>query len=153
MSNNSSVHKDLKHIICISGIVVLSLVGFIFFSPLSLHFYGEGLSRGDLWETEIDDLISSKHYAKALHLTDSIIEVKRERLPRYSYFDRFLSEDERIDVMNARYYIYDLQWKRIEILHAKHDFELLIVSIIEYSKINGYNQDKAKALLKDLKDK
>ena len=102
--------------IIVSGIVVFGLLGFMFFSPLSSQFIEEGSVRGESWETEISEYISTKNYPQALHVVDSIIKSKQEGLPQFSYLDRFLAEEERVDAANARADIYELQWKRIGIL-------------------------------------
>lgn len=110
---NSTTIKDLRLMIFASGIVVFGLVGFMFFSPLSSQFTEDGVGRGESWETEISEYISAKNYPQALHVADSIIKSKRKGLPRFSYPDRFLTEEKRVDVANARADIYELQWKRI----------------------------------------
>ena len=62
--------------IIVSGIVVFGLVGFMFFSPLSSQFTEAGTVRGESWETEISEYISTKNYPQALHVVDSIIKSK-----------------------------------------------------------------------------
>ena len=47
---------------------------------------------------------------------DSIIKCKQEGLSRFPYLNRFLAEEERVDVANAHVDIYELLWKRIGIL-------------------------------------
>ena len=102
---------------------------------------------------DVDELISHNQEEQALHLVDSLIEVKSQDLPRLAYFDRFLSEDERMDVANARADVYELQWKRIEILKATNQIGALRDALEDYVDVIGYNQDAAKALLKPINSK
>lgn len=148
----STTIKDLRWMINISGIVVLGLVGFMILSPLTSQFTEYGAGRGDSWETEIAEYISTKNYPQALYVVDSIIKSKKESLPLFSYLDRFLAEEERVDVANARADIYELQWKRIEILEEMGDRTLLVEALKDYSAVIGYNQDKAKAMLGSLEN-
>ena len=142
--------KDLRRMIIVSGIVVFGLVGFMFFSPLSSQFTEEGSIRGESWKTEISEYISTKNYLKALHVVDSIIKSKQAGLPRFAYLDRFLAEEKRVDVANARADIYELQWKRIGILKEMGNRKSLVEALNDYCTIIGYNQDKAKTMLNSL---
>ena len=138
--------------IVVSGIVVFGLVGFMFFSPLSSQFIEDGAGRGESWETEISEYISAKNYPQAIHVVDSIIKNKQEGLPRFSYMDRFLTEEKRVDVANARADIYELQWKRIGILKEMGNRAPLVEALNDYCTVIGYNQDKAKAMLDSLEN-
>ena len=149
-NENSTTTKDLRRMIIVSGIVVFSLVGFMFFSPLSSQFTEEGAIRGESWETEISEYISTKNYLQALHVVDSIIKSKQAGLPRFTYLDRFLAEEKRVDVANARADIYELQWKRIGILKEMGNRESLVEALNDYCTVIGYNQDKAKTMLNSL---
>ena len=151
-NENSKTIKDLRRMIIVSGIVVFGLVGFMFFSPLSSQFTEEGSIRGESWKTEISEYISTKNYPQALHVVDSIIKSKQEGLPRFSYMDRFLAEEERVDVANARADIYELQWMRIGILKEMGNRALLVKALNDYCTVIGYNQDKAKAMLSSLEN-
>ena len=142
--------KDLRRMIIVSGIVVFGLVGFMFFSPLSSQFTEEGSIRGESWKTEISEYISTKNYLQALHVVDSIIKSKQAGLPRFAYLDRFLAEEKRVDVANARANIYELQWKRIGILKEMGNRKSLVEALNDYCTIIGYNQDKAKTMLNSL---
>ena len=139
--------RDMVYVISTSCLLVLCLVGFMFFSPLSLQFTEDGAGRGGSWEMDISENISTKNYPQALHVVDSLIRCKQARLPRWGYLDRFLAEEERVDVANARADIYELQWKRIEILEAMGDRTSLVEALKDYSAVIGYNQDKAKTRL------
>ena len=149
---NRTTKKDLRRMIVVSGIVVFGLVGFMFFSPLSSQYIEEGSIRGDSWETEISECISTMDYAQALHVLDSIIISKQEGLPRFPYLDRFLDEEERVDAANARADIYELQWMRIGILKEMGNRASLAEALKDYSTVIGYNQDKAKAMLSSLEN-
>lgn len=138
--------------IIVSGIVVFGLVGFMFFSPLSSQFTEDGAGRGESWETEIFEYISAKNYLQALHVVDSIIKSKQKGLPRFSYLDRFLAEEERVDVANARADIYELQWKRIGILKEMGNRASLVEALNDYCTVIGYNQGKAMAMLDSLEN-
>lgn len=143
----------MMYVISTSCLLVLCLVGFMFFSPLSSQFTEEGSVRGESWETEISEYISAKNYPQAIHVVDSIIKNKQEGLPRFPYLDRFLAEEERVDVANARADIYELQWKRINILKEMGNRASLVEALKDYCSVIGYNQDKAKAMLNSLESK
>lgn len=153
INKNENIRRDLKRIMCASSFSVVVLVGVMFFSPLASLFNDEGLSRGAASEWELDSLVEAKEYQSALVKVDSIIADKKNGLPHFTYFDRFLSERERYDASVTRAEIYDLQWKRIEILHAKNDVVTLEAALDNYVDIIGYNQERAKALLNHIKEK
>lgn len=147
------MYKELKYLIGGSSVIIIALVGVMFFSPLSSQFADDSVSRGSSWEMDIEELINANQYNQALNLVDSLIEVKSQNLPRFAYFDRFLSEDERMDVANARADVYELQWKRIEILKATNQINALRDALEDYVDVIGYNQDAAKALLNPINSK
>ena len=149
---NSSTIKDLRRMFIVSGIVVFGLIAFMFFSPLSSQFTENEVGRGNSGETDVMDYISTKNYPQALHVVDSIINSKQEGLPRFPYLDRFLAEEERVDVANARADIYELQWKRIGILKEMGNRASLVEALNDYCTVIGYNQDKAKAMLGSLEN-
>ena len=149
---NINTINDLRRMIVVSGIVVFGLVGFMFFSPLSSQFIEEGSVKGESWETEISEYISKNNYPQALHVVDSIIKSKQAGLPRFTYLDRFLAEEKRVDVANARADIYELQWKRIGILKEMGNRAPLVEALNDYCTVIGYNQDKAKAMLGSLEN-
>ena len=147
------MYKELKYLIGGSSAIILALVSVMFFSPLSSQFADDSVSRGSSWEMNIEELINANQYNQALNLVDSLIEVKSQNLPRFAYFDRFLSEDERMDVANARADVYELQWKRIEILNATNQKDVLRDALEDYVDVIGYNQEAAEALLKQINSK
>lgn len=147
------MYKDLKYLVGGSSVVVLALVGVMFFSSLSSQFTDDSVSRGSSWGMDVDELINHNQEEQALHLVDSLIEVKSQDLPRFAYFDRFLSEDERMVVANARADIYELQWKRIEILKATNRIDALCDALEGYVDVIGYNQEAAESMLKQLNNK
>ena len=149
---NKKISRDLKRILCASTLSVVILIGVMIFSPLASQFDDDGLSRGAASEWELDSLVQAKEYQSALVRVDSIIADKKSGLPRFTYFDRFLPEQERYDASVARAEIYDLQWKRIEILQAKKDEAALKSALEDYADIIGYNQERAKALLNQIKE-
>ena len=142
----------MMYVISTSCLLVLCLVGFMFVSPLSLQFTEAETVRGESWETEISGCISTKNYPQVLQVVDSVIESKHEGLPRFSYMDRFLAEEKRVDVANARADIYELQWKRIGILKEMGNRASLVEALKDYCTVIGYNQDKAKAMLDSLEN-
>lgn len=144
------MYKDLKYFVRGSSVVILALVGVMFFSPLSSQFTDDSVSRGSSWIIDVDELINENQEEQALRLVDSLIEVKSQNLPRFAYFDRFLSEDERMDVANSRADIYELQWKRIEILKATNQTDALRGALEDYVDVIGYNQEAAERMLKQL---
>lgn len=91
-------------------------------------------------------------YEELPNVVDSIIKSKQEGLPRFSYLDRFLAEEERVDVAKTRADIYELQWKRIGILRETGNRASLVEALKDYSTIIGYNQEKAKAMLDSLEN-
>ena len=146
----TSKHKDLKYLVGGSSVVILVLISVMFFSPLSSQFTDDSISRGSSWVIDVDELINHNQEEQALHLVDSLIEVKSQDLPRFAYFDRFLSEDERMDAANARADVYELQWKRIEILKATNQINALRDALEDYVDVIGYNQEAAERMLKQL---
>ena len=147
------MHKDLKHLIGGSSVMILALVGIMFFSPLSSQFTDDSISRGSSWEMNIEELIIHNQEELALRLVDSLIEVKSQDLPRFAYFDRFLSEEERMDIANVRADVYELQWKRIEILKATNQINALRDALGDYVNVIGYNQEAAERMLNQLNSK
>lgn len=133
--------------------MIMALVGVMFFSPLSSQFADDSVSRGSSWVMDIDELISHNQEEQALHIVDSLIEVKSQDLPRFAYFDRFLSEDERMDVANARADVYELQWKHIELLKTTNQTDALRDALEDYVYVIGYNQEAAERMLKQLNNK
>lgn len=150
-NNKHSVNNDIRCLIGVSVSLIVVLFGVMIFSPLSYQFYDEGFSRGSSWEMTINELIETKQTVQALNMLDSLIEVKEHTLPHFPYLDRFLPENEQMDVANARSDIYELQWKRIEILNDLDDKDALIVALRQYSKVMGYNQDEAETMFEKLK--
>ena len=149
---DKKINRDLGCILCASSLSVVLLVGVMTFSPLASQFDDDGLTRGAASEWELDSLMEAKKYQNALVRVDSIIADKNRNLPHFAYFDRFLSEQKRYDASVARAEVYDLQWKRIEILQAKGDREALKAALEDYSDIIGYNQERAKVLLNQIKE-
>lgn len=147
------MYKDLKYLVGGSSAIIMALVGVMFFSPLSSQFADESVSRGSSWEMNIEELVNANQHNQALNLVDSLIEVKSKDLPRIAYLDRFLSEDERMDVANARADIYELQWKRIEILKATNQIGALRDALEDYVDVIGYNQEVAESMLNQLNSK
>lgn len=144
------MYKDLKYLVGGSSVAILALVGTMFFSPLSSQFTDDSVSRGSSWVIDVDELINHNQEEQALHLVDSLIEGKSQDLPRFAYFDRFLSEEERMDIANARADVYELQWKRIEILKATNQMDALRDALGDYVNVIGYNQEAAEGMLKQL---
>lgn len=147
------MYKDLKYLIGGSSAMIMALVGVMFFSPLSSQFTDDNVSRGSSWVMDVDELINHNQEERALHIVDSLIEVKSQYLPCFAYFDRFLSEEERMDVANARADIYELQWKRIKILKATNQIDVLCDALKDYVNVIGYNQEAAESMLKQLNNK
>lgn len=147
------MYKDLKCLIGGSSVMILALVGVMFFSPLSSQFADDNVSRGSSWIIDVDELINENQEEQALRLVDSLIEVKSTDLPRIAYLDRFLSEDERMDAANSRADVYELQWKRIEILKATNQIGALRDALEDYVDVIGYNQEAAESMLNQLNSK
>lgn len=152
-TGSNEIHSDMKRILCVSSISILVLIGVMVFSPLASQFDDDSLSRGSGNEWELDSLVEAQEYQIALNRVDSVIAEKGHDLLRFAFFDRFLSEKERYEASVLRAEIYDLQWKRVEILWAKKDNAALRAALEDYSGIIGYNQERAKSLLNQLKEK
>lgn len=147
IQNNTEIKKDLRRIAIPSSCIVLTLLAIIMFSPFASQFDKDGASRGAASYYEIDSLIETQNYQCALQMVDSIIADNNNGLGRFAYFDRFLSDEEYEDALERRADIYDLQWKRIEILQASGDTESLKRDLKRYSRIVGYHQEEAEAML------
>lgn len=148
-----NINSEIRFIVGCSGGIILALVGVMFFSPLSSQFADDSVSRGSSWEMDIEELVNANQHNQALNLVDSLIEVKSQDLPRFAYFDRFLSEEERMDVANARADIYELQWKQIELLKATNHTDALRDALDDYIDVIGYNQEAAESMLNQLNSK
>ncbi|MBR4295086.1 MAG: hypothetical protein IKT53_08885 [Bacteroidaceae bacterium] len=144
------MYKDLKYLVGGSSVAILALLAVMFFSPLSLQFADEGGVRGGVLTLEIDELIGAGRQEQALRMVDSLIEAKSKNLPSLAYFDRYLSEDEQYEVANSRADIYDLQWKRIQILGQTNQTAALRKALKRYANVIGYNREAAEAMLKHL---
>ena len=119
MNNEQRIRRDLKRMVGAWSVVVLSLLGIIMFSPLASRQYDDaGLARGSSSNWEIDSLMMKKDYQGALRLVDKMIAEKEEDLPRFAFFDRYLSKDKRYDAALARVAISQLKRKRTEIMRA-----------------------------------
>ena len=145
-----NINSEIRFIVGCSGAIILALVGVMFFSPLSSQFTDDSVSRGSSWKMDVEELINHNQEEQALRLVDSLIEVKSQDLPRFAYFDRFLSESERMDIANARADVYELQWIRIEILKATNQTDALRGALEDYVDVIGYNQEAAERMLKQL---
>lgn len=141
---------DLKYLISTSCAVIAVLVGVMFFSPLALQFSDEGASRGGDWSMDVAEMLQAGEAPQALQVVDSLIAARGASLPRFAYFDRFLSEEERDDAANARADIYDLQWQRIEILSSMNRTEELRRALEDYVRVIGYRQEDARVMLEQL---
>lgn len=136
----------------VSVFSIFVLLFIIMFSPLSMQYREDGAIRASASHIlDIDSLVASKDFSIALIKVDSIIELKSKSLPHFAYFDRFMSKEERYKATLSRIEIYDLQWKRIEILRAQNNIVLLRQALDDYSDIIGYNQEMAKSLLEEIK--
>lgn len=151
--NSYRLWRESGLVVFMSIITIIILVCTMFFSPLSSQFTDNSVSRGSSWVMDIDALVDASQPEQALNLVDSLIKVKGQDLPRFAYFDRFLSEDERIDAANARADVYELQWKRIEILKATNQINALRDALGDYVDVIGYNQEAAEVLLNQLNSK
>lgn len=146
--------KETVKICCLSWTAILVLCGFIVFSPMAAQFWElEGLGRGISCESEIDQLVEAEQYQAALDLVNSKIEEGYKGIPRVAYFDRFLSKEKRYEATLARVVIYELQWKRIEILSMMGDYSTLRQVLKKYTSVIGYHQEDAKEMLNQMDGK
>ena len=150
--SNIGIKKDLRRVVLTSTCIVLALLTVMMFAPLASQFDEEGSSRGAASYYEIGSLIDANNYQRALQMVDSIIADNSNGLNRFSYFDRFLSEEDYEDASERRAEIYELQWKRIEILKVSGDIENMKRDLKRYSRIIGYHQEEAKAMLNQINE-
>lgn len=146
--NTSEINKSLRRMVVGSSCLVLAFLAIMMFSPLSEQYYDDGGAiRGAM---NINSFDTIEDYQCALNKTDSLIAEKSEGLRRFAYFDRFLPDNEQYDATINREEIYELQWKRMEILYAIGNDEDLKKALKDYCKIFGYHQDEAKAMLNQI---
>ena len=150
MRDSRYVKKDMARLVCVSGGAVLVLLCMLVISPWAYQFKESGLYRGGSSFQRLDSLMTIKEYSVALNCLDSMITADEEKLPHFPYFDRFLSDREKYKAAVERAEIYELKWKRIEILKATDKIDALRGALEDYVDVIGYNQDAAKALLKQL---
>ena len=150
---DKTLTKDLRRILCVSVCLIITLISLLIFSPLAEQYYVEGTLRGTSNEITIDSLVKVENYQLALDMTDTLIANKSKGLRQFAYFDRYSPERERYEISIQRAEIYDLQWKRIEILLSWNHGDELYKALKDYSKIIGYHQEEANALLNQLKNK
>lgn len=145
-------NKDLKQVLAVASIVMLSLIGVLMFSPLASQFNdapGRGLSCTPI----INKLIIDEKYEEAYGLVNSEIAGLEESVSGIAYLDRFLPKDKRYKASLSRLEIYELQWKRIEILSEMDDKVPLHKALKEYAAIIGYHQEEAKELMNQMEGK
>ena len=147
VESNIGIKKDLRRMVLASTCIVLALLTVMMFSPSASQFDEEGPSKGAASYYEIDSMFEAQNYQSALQMVDSIIADNSNGLRRFAYFDRFLSDEDYDDVSERRAEIYEFQWKRIEILKVSGDTENLKRDLKRYSRIIGYHQEEAKAML------
>ena len=100
--------------------------------------------------SQYDLLYKRAEYLQALMVVDSIIAAKQQGLPRNAYFDRYLSKQDRKKAQISRAEIYDLTWKKIQLLEHAGSVTSLNHSLRSYKKQIGYHQEEAKALYHQL---
>ena len=151
MGTKNKTRGDVGRMIGVSGGLVAAIVGVMMFSPLAAQYDESGVVRGDASTALVDSLMVAKDYPAALRWVDSCIAEKQIDLPRWAYFDRFKSEEERYKISSNRAELYDLQWTRINILREMGEKKALEEALHEYSGIIGYNQEQAKEMLEQMK--
>ena len=149
---SASIKKGTVGLIGLSCLGILILVGIILFSPLATQF-SAGLGRGVSNEAEVDALIEAGQFQDALYRVESKIVENSKDLPRIAYLDRYLPAEKRYETSLARLEIYELQWKRIEILSAMGSKENLRKALKDYTSVIGYHQEAAKEMLNQLEDR
>ena len=82
------MYKDLKYLIGGSSVMILALVGAMFFSPLSSQFADDSVSRGSSWVMELDELINN-----LTSLRDSIAQGDAKTLFEQLQAGRKIKED------------------------------------------------------------
>lgn len=153
INNNTEIKKDIRRVTIPSIIMVLALLTMMMFSPFASQYYdGDVVLSGSTNNYDADGLIEAHDHQRALQMLDSIIADNSNGLPRFAYFDRFLSDEDYEDALERRAEVYDLQWKRIKILKISGDTENLKRDLKRYSRIIGYHQDDAKAMLTQISE-
>lgn len=145
----SAIVSHVFRVCGLSAIGILILVAVMCFSPLSSQYH-EGLERGISCVTIVNVLVEAKDYNGALEIVNSEITEKMNSLPGIAYFDRFLPKEKRYEVSLSRLEIYELQWKRIQVLTLMGDNDLLRQSLKKYTSIIGYHQEDAKEMLNQM---
>lgn len=144
---NNNTKKDTMHFIGISCSFILLLSAVMVLSPWAYRFEGAenasvDIIRGD--DTIFGEAINPE--IELLAVTDAI-ESLRSMLPSYPYFDRFYSKERRSELKEARAEIYELQWKRILLLHEIKQTDTLNEALKDYVKIIGHHQAEASRML------
>jgi len=150
---NTGVSRDMWRVVLVPSLSAAAILCVMFFSPLSQQYIDRGVGRGSIDSELIDSLMQSGDYQSALNLVNAEIEETSEGLPRVAYFDRFRSEEKRYETSLARAEIYELQWKRIEILSAQGDESALFSVLKDYVGIIGYHQQEAREMLTKIEGK
>lgn len=132
--------------------VIAAVVGgIVLLTPPSIQMNGDmamPMSRdaGVVFGDEVD-------YASELAELDSIIEQKEDSLPSVTFFDRFKSEEKRMDLNKKRSEVYELQWRKICLLLQQGQQEALLRDELEeFVEIDGYHRERARELLEELNE-
>jgi len=150
--NVASAKESRKHLGWMIGVacsLILIIVGAMVISPLSYQVSEPAMtmSRGDfaVFGEEVD-------YEARLADTESAIDELEKQLPRFAFFDRYKSKEERERIMEMRSEVYELKWTRIDcLMMLKRDVELK-KALEEYVEIEGYHQEEAMEILKRLRE-
>lgn len=150
-SKNSPVSREIYRLAFVPCLAVVALVFIMISSPLSQQ-YNENITfaRGVENDNILDSLIQQQDYQTALELVNAEIVERSNNLPKMPYFDRFHPKQERYEISLSRAEIYELRWKKMEILSAQHNITALRKELKGYSSIIGYHQEEAKDKLKQL---
>lgn len=124
--------------------------------PYPKPFFAQSLSKGIRFGARKKQIKTydlpylRKEYLNALIRLDYLIEMKQQNLPCIAYFDRYLSVSERNKASNLRAEIYELKWKRIQLLEIAGAKNELISALKPYKRIVGYHQEEAKEMYHQL---
>lgn len=130
----NDINKDTINFVGISFCAILLLSSALVLSPWAYQFdddvFGECIDQ----ESELAEITAT-------------IESISSTLPSFSYMDRFYSKEKREQFRVARSEIYELQWKRIQLLQENKQHEALKEALEEYIKVVGHYQTDAKRML------
>lgn len=150
-SGERNGRQKLRIMLGAACVIAAVVGGIVLLTPPSIQMNGDmamPMSRdaGVVFGDEVD-------YESELAELDSIIEQKEDSLPSVTFFDRFKSEEKRMDLNKKRSEVYELQWRKICLLLQQGQQEALLRDELEeFVEIDGYHRERARELLEELNE-